>query len=299
MQPIQSMPIDPLAILSGMVRSIVAIAAVILIGLTERAGAEEFSFRPETVYQGDALQLHGESGAAKARLNRITISLFKEANGSAFGLMPIGVEAEPGEYKLEFLDTAGSVIHTLTVDVKDAHFPKQDIVISQALSQLRATTEEARTVRAFLAIASPTRYWTTLFQPPVPGCVNSPFGASRLHNGKPTGDYHGGVDQRGAKGSPIHAATGGTVRIVRMFRLRGGTVAIDHGQGLETIYMHMSRFAVRQGQRVRAGAIIGYVGSTGRATGPHLHWSLYANGRPVNPNRWVKLTSCDAPPDQP
>jgi murein DD-endopeptidase MepM/ murein hydrolase activator NlpD len=95
-------------------------------------------------------------------------------------------------------------------------------------------------------------------------------------------------------GAPIHAVAAGTVRIVQMFQLRGGTVAIDHGQGLETIYMHMSRFAAKEGQKVKAGDVIGYVGSTGRATGPHLHWSLYANGHPVSPNQWVKLTSCSA-----
>jgi murein DD-endopeptidase MepM/ murein hydrolase activator NlpD len=124
--------------------------------------------------------------------------------------------------------------------------------------------------------------------------MNSRFGASRLHNGKATGDYHGGVDQHGAMGVPIHAVAAGTVRIARIFMLRGGTVGIDHGQGLETIYMHMSKFAAREGQQVEAGDVIGYVGSTGRATGPHLHWSLYANGHPVSPNQWVKLQACGA-----
>jgi murein DD-endopeptidase MepM/ murein hydrolase activator NlpD len=122
--------------------------------------------------------------------------------------------------------------------------------------------------------------------------MNSPFGASRLHNGKPTGDYHGGVDQHGAPGTRIHAAAAGIVRIAQMFPLRGGTVAIDHGHGLESIYMHQSRFAVKEGQILKAGDVIGYIGSTGRATGPHLHWSLYANGRSVSPLQWVKLTPC-------
>ena len=147
-------------------------------------------------------------------------------------------------------------------------------------------------MHAFLTSVSATRKWQEPLLAPVPGCMNSPFGASRLHNGKPTGDYHGGVDQRGAAGAPIHAVAAGTVRIARMFTLRGGTVGIDHGQGLATIYMHMSKVAAKEGQSVRAGDVIGYVGSTGRATGPHLHWSLYANGHPVSPNQWVKLQPC-------
>ena len=76
-------------------------------------------------------------------------------------------------------------------------------------------------------------------------------------------------------------------------------MAIDHGQGLQSIYLHQSKFAVREGQHIQAGEVIGYVGSTGRATGPHLHWSLYANGHPVNPAQWVKLQPCYAAPARP
>jgi len=259
------------------------------------AQAQDFSFTPAVIRQGEALKLHGSKESAKARMHGVTIPLFAEPDGSTFGLMPVGVEEAPGDYPLEFLDHAGAVIHEITVTVHDAHYTKQDIVISQQLSTLHATTDEAETVRAFLKSVSPVRHWEEPFRAPLAGCMNSPFGASRLHNGKLTGDYHGGVDQRGATGTPIHAVAAGTIRISRMFRLRGGTVAIDHGQGLETIYMHMSKFAGEEGQQVQAGDVIGYVGSTGRATGPHLHWSLYANGRPVSPNQWVKLTPCGAP----
>lgn len=262
--------------------------------LMVQANAQEFGFTPSAIRQGETLKLHAAKTAAKARMNRVTIPLFADGEEGMSGLMPVGVEDQPGEYKLEFLDEAGAVIHELPVIVHDAHYPKQNIVISQALSELKSSSEEAETVHAFLNAVSQTRYWEDTLRLPLPGCMNSPFGASRLHNGKPTGDYHGGVDQHGAMGVPIHAAAAGTVRISRMFQLRGGTVGIDHGQGLETIYMHMSKFAAKEGQLVRAGEVIGYVGSTGRATGPHLHWSLYANGHPVSPNQWVKLTPCGA-----
>jgi hypothetical protein len=254
--------------------------------------AQDFGFTPQMVRQGEALKVRGSADSTTARLNQFSIPLFPQADGSMFGLMPVGVEDEPGDYPLEFLNSSGVVIHSSLVSVHDAHYPKQDIVISEALSELKATTEEADTVHAFLGSATPTRYWQEPLRAPVPGCMNSVFGSQRLHNGKPTGDYHGGVDQRGAPGTPIHAVAAGTVRIVRRFTLRGGTVAIDHGQGLQSIYMHQSRFAVKEGQQVQAGEVIGYVGSTGRATGPHLHWSLYANGHSVNPTQWVKLQAC-------
>jgi murein DD-endopeptidase MepM/ murein hydrolase activator NlpD len=80
-----------------------------------------------------------------------------------------------------------------------------------------------------------------------------------------------------------------------MFQLHGGTVGVDHGQGLVSIYLHMSGFAVKEGQAVRQGDVIGYIGSTGRSTAPHLHWSLYANGVAVSPLQWVKLKPCAVP----
>jgi murein DD-endopeptidase MepM/ murein hydrolase activator NlpD len=267
---------------------------VIFALLATLASAQDFSFIPEVVRQGEALKLHATADAVKARMNQVAIPLFPQTDGSTFGLMPIGVEQEPGDYPLEFLNGGGAVIHSTTVSVHDAHYPKQNIVISETLSELRASSEEADMVHAFLATATPTRYWQEPLRMPVPGCMNSLFGSQRLHNGKPTGDYHGGVDQRGAPGTPIHAVAAGTVRIVRPFQLRGGTVAIDHGQGLQSIYLHQSRFAVKEGQQVVAGEVIGYVGSTGRATGPHLHWALYANGHSVNPTQWVKLQACGA-----
>jgi murein DD-endopeptidase MepM/ murein hydrolase activator NlpD len=122
--------------------------------------------------------------------------------------------------------------------------------------------------------------------------MTSLFGVTRYHNGKPTGDYHAGIDQRAAAGSPIHAIAAGVVKIVQLYNLRGGTVAVDHGQGLESIYLHMSKFAVKEGDVVERGDVIGFVGATGRATGPHLHWTIYANGEAVNPLQWVHTVSC-------
>lgn len=270
--------------------------ASLLIVLAASASAQDFRFAPVTIHQGETLKLHGNRDAATARMNGITVPLFEEPDGGAVGLMPVAVEDEPGDYKLEFLNAAGALMHEEIVNVQDAHYPKQDITIAQSLSELRASTDESEKVHAFLTTVSPTRFWDEPLRLPVQGCMNSVFGAARLHNGKPTGDFHGGVDQRGLPGTPIRAVAAGTVKISRMFILRGGTVGIDHGQGLETIYMHMSRFAAKEGQQVKAGDVIGYVGSTGRATGPHLHWSLYANGHSVNPAQWVKLHPCGAPP---
>lgn len=221
-----------------------------------------------------------------------TIRLFPQADGGSFGLMPVPVAQKPGEYPLELLDKAGAVVAAASVEVLNAHFPKQNVVIEQSLTELKPSPGETETVTAFRNTVSEVRYWSEPLALPVRGCMTSPFGVQRYMNGKPTGSFHGGIDQRSPAGTPIHAASGGVVKIVRDWNLHGRTVAIDHGQGLESVYQHMSKPAVSEGAVVKTGDVIGYVGSTGRSNAPHLHWSLYVNGEPVNPLDWVKVAPC-------
>jgi murein DD-endopeptidase MepM/ murein hydrolase activator NlpD len=117
---------------------------------------------------------------------------------------------------------------------------------------------------------------------PVPGRITSRYGMRR----HPILGYtrmHAGLDMKATYGTPIHAATDGTVQFAGRHGGHGNFVKISHGGGLATGYAHMSRIAVSSGERVRRGQVIGYVGSTGLATGPHLHYEMYRNGKTVNP----------------
>jgi murein DD-endopeptidase MepM/ murein hydrolase activator NlpD len=118
----------------------------------------------------------------------------------------------------------------------------------------------------------------------------------RLYNGKPSGNFHSGLDQRSPAGTPIRAITGGIVKIVRKFNINGNIVGIDHGQGMTSFYLHMSKFATTEGAMVKKGDVIGYVGSSGRSTAPHLHWAIDVLAVPVNPLQWMKISPCDAAP---
>jgi murein DD-endopeptidase MepM/ murein hydrolase activator NlpD len=256
------------------------------------ACAQAFDASPRNIPQGETLRVTGSADASRARLNGRVITLFAQANGGWLGLMPIPALEKPGEYQLELLDKNGAAVRTMSITVVDAHFPSQNIVISKALSELKATPDETEITTAFRKEVSATRYWAEPLMVPVPGCMTSLFGVRRLHNGKPTGDYHGGLDLRAAAGQPIRATAAGVVKIARQFNLHGGTVAIDHGQGLESMYLHMSKIAATEGATVQKGDVLGYAGSTGRSTGPHLHWTLYVNGIPVNPRQWVEVGSC-------
>ncbi|MDB4876375.1 MAG: putative family peptidase [Gemmatimonadetes bacterium] len=120
--------------------------------------------------------------------------------------------------------------------------------------------------------------------------MTSRFGSGRLFNGRVSSN-HLGIDYRGAVGEPIYAANRGVVALVAEFFLAGNVVYIDHGDGLVTAYFHMSRPEVAVGDTVERGQEIGLVGSTGRVTGPHLHWSARFGALTIDPADLLALGS--------
>ena len=132
--------------------------------------------------------------------------------------------------------------------------------------------------------------WTASFLKPRTSVVTSEFGSGRLFNGALT-TRHLGVDFRGAVGEPIRAANRGVVALVDNFFLAGNVVYIDHGAGVVTAYFHMSKTLVSAGDTVKRGQVIGLVGSTGRVTGPHLHWAARYGAITVNPLDLLSLGS--------
>ncbi len=105
-----------------------------------------------------------------------------------------------------------------------------------------------------------------------------------MFNGK-LASIHKGADFRAAMGTPVHAANSGVVVIARPLYYEGNCVAIDHGLGFYTLYMHFSRIDVKEGQRVQAGDLLGLSGATGRVTGPHLHWAVRWQGTYLGPDQ--------------
>lgn len=248
---------------------------------------------PKTVRQGETLYIrlrHAPSTAEKAAvtLGNRKVSLFRDADpDSYYALLSIPVDQKLGGYQVTIQPPTGKPLSQANVEILNGNFQKQNIRVSAGTKGLTPLPGEMEAIGALKNTVTPTRHWAEPFAKPTPDCMNSPFGVLRYHNGKYTGDYHKGVDLRSPAGRPIRAMAGGVVKISRDFRLHGKTVGLDHGQGISSIYIHMSKRAVEEGQTVKEGDTLGYVGSTGFATGPHLHWGMYVNGLPVNPRQWV------------
>ena len=124
---------------------------------------------------------------------------------------------------------------------------------------------------------------TGAFSLPVSGITTGSFGLKRFYN-QQARNPHTGVDYAAKTDTPIRAPAKGRVILTGEFYFNGKTVFIDHGMGLVSVYIHMNNIQVEQGQLLNAGDIIGGIGQTGRATGPHLHWGVYLNQTAVNPN---------------
>jgi murein DD-endopeptidase MepM/ murein hydrolase activator NlpD len=146
---------------------------------------------------------------------------------------------------------------------------------------------ELNILRAVTEKFNPDRYFDGPMSLPAAAAMNAPYGTLRAYNGGAFDSYHFGADFAGAAGSAILAAASGRVVLADTLNIRGTSVILDHGWGVYTNYSHMSERYANIGEFVQAGQIIGLVGSSGRAQGPHLHWELWVNGTAVDPLQWV------------
>lgn len=249
----------------------------------------------DSVKQGQVLHIRFPLTAdvAKVSMAGKTVPVYPNGTEARLALVPIEVDQKLGGYTLTALSAAGKTVAEKKVEVISGGYSRQNITLSGGMGGIQPSPGELAAIGRLKTDTDPSHQWWQLpFTKPVSDCMNSPFGNLRYHNGKFTGNYHKGLDQRSPSGRPIHAITGGTVKIAQRFNLHGGTVGLDHGRGVSSVYIHMSKILVSPGQQVKQGDVIGHVGSTGFATGPHLHWGLYVNGQPVDPQQFVSIPRC-------
>jgi murein DD-endopeptidase MepM/ murein hydrolase activator NlpD len=261
-------------------------------------------WEPRAPRQGD-LALVFVTGLPEARtvegsLGGQTLTFFPYGGGYA-ALAGIDLEIKPGKlaWRMGVIDGRGNPLRASgTLQVGARKFPVQRLTLPKELVELDAPTlkrveEESEQLRTLYQTITPERLWRGRFTKPV-GISDSGegFGARRIINGQPRAP-HSGVDYSADAGTPVVAANAGRVALVAEYFFPGRLVVLDHGLGLFTLYFHLERVDVREGERVERGQVIGAVGASGRATGPHLHFGVHLRQARVDPTALLTLPVSD------
>jgi murein DD-endopeptidase MepM/ murein hydrolase activator NlpD len=219
-----------------------------------------------------------------------------------FALAGIGLETAPGSYPLEL---TGERLSGKTADTKitfarkftiaRGKYPKIKVNLSVESKFTEPTPDQVKQIeegqqikKDYLNRVTADREWDGQFTAPAEAAISDVFASQRIFNGK-TSSPHLGLDFRVASGTPVDAMNDGTVLLARPLFFEGNFVVLDHGQGLLTLYLHLSEFKVKEGEHVKRGQEIGLSGGTGRATGPHLHVAVRWQGTYLDPAQLMKL----------
>ncbi len=282
-------------------RRLVLSAALAAVGLggVASAGSPEVSVRvaPAEVRQGGAAEVTvwirpAPVGRLAVRFAGRTWPLYRDRDRWRTYLGTDPTTAVGGrEVLVEATGAAGSaVLARATLTVRRVPFARRRLTLDpDDLARLDPALlqDEARRVARALRVLSDAQLWEGAFDLPVRGRLTSRYGVLSIYQGQVRG-FHRGVDLAAAEGTPVRAAAAGVVRLAEELPVSGNAVLVDHGLGVVTAYLHLSRLEVTSGRPVRRGDLLGRVGATGLATGPHLHWGLRVNGVYVDPLLWVR-----------
>lgn len=211
-------------------------------------------------------------------------------DGCSIAIGSADISAKPGVYSV--LLSLGEKNTSLDLVVKQAEFPTihlslpPDKVFLSPEDQERANREAVTLSRIWPVISD--RLWDGKFIQPLDNEVSTAFGVKRIMNKKKT-SLHRGVDFRGRTGEPVRSFNRGRVVLAQELFYGGNTVILDHGQGIYSIYMHLSNFNVKVNDMLAKGAVVGRVGSSGRVTGPHLHFGVKVRSQNTNPLSFTEL----------
>ena len=213
-------------------------------------------------------------------------------HGQWYAVVGLPLDMTPGSHELRV--KMGSKTKALDFVVSTKDYPEQHIKLKDKSKVQLSAADEARADREIAVIKKLKRNWRAVqdtdldFILPVEGELSSRFGLRRFFNKEPRAP-HAGLDVAVARGTPIKASAQGQVLAIDDYFFNGKTIFLDHGNGLITMYCHLDRIDVKAGETVRKGHLIGLSGKTGRATGPHLHWSVILNGAMVDPELFVRV----------
>jgi murein DD-endopeptidase MepM/ murein hydrolase activator NlpD len=210
-----------------------------------------------------------------------------ETRGLWEGFIAVDLRQKPGSYSVIVKSPSSGQERRVRIEIEDKDYgvrrltlPKEMVDLdSQTLKRVR---KEAKTIRALWQAPASEAVWRGAFLKPLDGDVVGPFGRRSIINDQPRAP-HSGVDFRAGSGTPVRAMNHGIVVLTEDRFFAGRSVVLDHGGGILSMYFHLEKILVQKDQFVEKGQVVGLVGATGRATGPHLHLGVRINGARVNP----------------
>jgi murein DD-endopeptidase MepM/ murein hydrolase activator NlpD len=264
------------------------------------AQVTSLTIKPERYQQGQTVVLKlqlNQPADLSGELAGYKLAFFPEGD-TYYALQGIHAMTPPGFYPLQVtgqLENGVQFAFSQWIFVGDAGYPfDPPLTVDPSTIDPAVTNPENEQVAALTAPFTPQRLWQGAFASPVAAiysdCFPSRFGNRRSYNGSAYDFFHSGLDFCGSVGNDIYAPADGRVVFAGPLTVRGETTIIDHGWGVYTIYMHQSEIHVHTGEMVERGQLIGLVGATGRVTGPHLHWEVWAGGVQADPIYWLQET---------
>ncbi len=260
---------------------------------------------PEKVRQGEVCRITVNSNKplvyVRGDFNGRGINFSSSGSDNKFSaIMGIDMRLNPGTYDLLITanDKNGNTIkRKVSITVLKGVFDVQRLTLPTHMVRFdeetlkRIDSEKEKTSRIWAQETDThERLWNGQFIMPLEGKMVGEFGFSRIINDE-NRSPHSGIDLKADQGTPVMAPNSGRVTMVADLFFAGRSIVLDHGQGLYSMYFHLSKQLVVEGKEVKKGDTIGLVGSTGRATGPHLHWGIRLNGARVDPISLIQQTS--------
>lgn len=239
---------------------------------------------PDHLVQGGMVLARAPSGTVSVEMDGKEIAIGKD------GLFPLAFDRDAGEDHILVARLPDGRVATRHFHVAAGNW-RIEHVDANPLGGARNSEEflkkragELEQIAAARQLRTDIDGWRQNFVRPVPGRISGLFGAQRIYRGSP-GSYHGGMDMAAAEGTEFVAPADGIVTLAAQvpFTLEGHLIIIDHGMGLNSAFLHASKILVETGQAVKQGQVIGLVGKSGRASGPHLHWGMKWNDARIDP----------------
>lgn len=187
--------------------------------------------------------------------------------------------------ELTLLSVKGKEILRLPIvkgNYKQEELSVEPSKVSPPKEAMERIQKESAEAKALYATFTPKRFWKDAFEIPIQSVITSAYGNARVFNNS-LQSYHSGTDFRAVVGTPIYASNDGVIALAKDRYYAGQSVIIDHGEGIYSVYYHLSSSSLQVGDRIKKGELIGLSGATGRITGPHLHFGFMVGGIPVDP----------------